>query len=106
MKEKQISGTCGFCSAKFSRMLKVKYFPNDGDWGFSHAFNNLCNDCLKHYVEQVRYVTCECGTIYEEQNHALNKECSDAIQLRSVFRCSECTDCEKKESDKKKKTWW
>lgn len=103
MKEKQITGTCGFCSDRFSRTLKVKYFPNDGDWGFCHAFNNLCNDCLKHCIEQERYVTCACGTIYGEQNHALNKECSDTIQLRVGFRCP---DCNKKEADKEKKSWF
>lgn len=104
MKEKPIKGTCGFCNAQFFRILKVKYFPNDGDWGFSHAFNNLCNDCLKHYVEEGQYVTCECGNIFNMPNHALNKECSDVIQLRTSYKCLSCR--EKLSNDEKKKTWF
>lgn len=103
MKEKPITKDCGFCNAKFHRNLKVKYFPNDGEWGFSHAFNNLCNDCLKHYIEDGRYITCSCGTIYNERHHILNKECSDVISLRCSYKCLDCT---KKESEKEKKSWF
>lgn len=103
MKEKLITKACGFCNEQFSRMLKVKYFPNDGDWGFSHAFNNLCNDCLRHYVEEGQYLTCSCGTIYREQSHTLNKECSDVVTLKYGYKCLDCT---KKESEKEKKSWF